>query len=278
MKKNVYRVFISVGHGGPDPGAVHGPHVEAQYNLSIALLLKEELQRHGLTVKLSRERDEADRLKEEIAACNAFAPDAAVEIHTNAGGGTGFEVYYQTEPWANSKLSMRLAKLVDRQVSRYLNVPTRGLKTNASLGWLKQVKAPCILIENFFVDGPKAAWYSDPVQLTALSKAYAHGILEYFGIAYRSNRVTPLRMRVINADLETAKEVVCPAILLEGSNYVNLRIFAQLFGRGVYYSNEDKLPILYPEDDFAPSDFQSGLLKLSDFPTEADRLMAGLPL
>ncbi len=59
---------------------------------------------------------------------------------------------------------------------------------------------------------------------------------------------------------------------------MNLRIFAQFFGRGVYYSNEDKLPILYPEDYFAPSEFQSGLLKLSDFPTEAERLMAGLPV
>ena len=278
MPKQVYRVFIGVGHGGPDAGAVRGSRREADYNLSIALLLKEELQRHGLMVKLSRERDEEDRLQEEIAECNAFAPDAAIEIHTNAGGGSGFEVYYQTAPWENSKLSMRMAQLVDKQVKRYLNVKTRGLKTNANLGWLKQVKAPCILVENFFIDGPQADWYSQPVQLAALSKAYAHGILEYFGIAYRSNKVYPLRMRIVNEDLETAKEFVCPAILQDGSNYVNLRIFSQIFGRGVYYQEESKTPIVYPTDYFAPSDFQSGLLKLSDFPTEAERLLAGISI
>ena len=36
MPKQVYRVFIGVGHGGPDAGAVRGNRREADYNLSIA--------------------------------------------------------------------------------------------------------------------------------------------------------------------------------------------------------------------------------------------------
>lgn len=47
---------------------------------------------------------------------------------------------------------------------------------------------------------------------------------------------------------------------------------------GVYYEEESKTPLVYPNDYFAPSDFQSGLLKLSDFPTEAERLLAGISI
>ena len=29
-----------------------------------------------------------------VAMCNAYNPDLVIDIHYNAGGGTGFEVYY----------------------------------------------------------------------------------------------------------------------------------------------------------------------------------------
>ena len=59
------RVFIGVGHGGKDPGALK--HIkEADANLQMALGLKAELERHGVTVGISRLKDEDDPLIEEI--------------------------------------------------------------------------------------------------------------------------------------------------------------------------------------------------------------------
>ena len=235
FKKQPLRIFIGVGHGGPDPGAVNGALglTEAGVNLSVALLMQRDLRRHGVVVKLSRSVDEEDRLKEQIAECNAFAPDFAVAVHTNAGGGSGFEVYHQLEPWEYAKESMQMAQLFDSNVCRYMAVNTRGLKTNRSLGWLKQVKAPCILAENFFIDGPQAAWYTAPEQLEKLSKAYVRSILEFYGISYQAESAEVLRYQL--ADGEGLRSCTCRKVLIDGANYVNLRQFAESLGFAVHY-------------------------------------------
>lgn len=79
------KVFIGVGHGGADPGAVSGTWEEADINLVMALAMRDELERHGVTVGISRVKDENDLLQEEIDEANAFKPDVAVECHNNAG-------------------------------------------------------------------------------------------------------------------------------------------------------------------------------------------------
>lgn len=106
------KVFIGVGHGGADPGAISGSYREADINLIMALALKAELERHGVTVGISRTKDENDPLQEEIDEANAFKPDLAVECHNNAGGGDGFEVYRQTST-AYGQQSLRLAQKIE---------------------------------------------------------------------------------------------------------------------------------------------------------------------
>ena len=284
MKRNYIkeplRIFIGVGHGGCDPGAVNEALglTEAAVNLSVAMLMQKDLRRHGVQVKLSRYTDEEDRLKEEIAECNAYTPDFAVEIHTNAGGGSGFEVYHQLEPWANSKVSLQMAVLFDTCVKKYAGVKTRGVKTNQNLGWLKEVTAPCILVENFFIDGPKAAWYSEPAQLEKLARAYTRAILEFYGIPWQSDGLVTLRYQMVNEDLTTARTYGCQAVLVNGSYYVNLRQFAKSFGMAVYYEERTKKILLYPPEYYTESEFQQGLLKISDFETPAEKAMAGISI
>lgn len=150
------KIFIAVGHGGKDPGAVKDNIVEAFCNLEVAVQMRDELQRHGFLVKLSREKDENDPLREEIAQCNAYQPDLAIAVHTNAGGGSGFEVFYQsTRSWENMKQSEKLASLVDKKVRNCFLSGSRGVKTRRDLGWLNEVQAPAILCENFLWMGQK---------------------------------------------------------------------------------------------------------------------------
>ena len=278
--KEPLRIFIGVGHGGRDPGAVNEALglTEAAVNLSIAMLMQKDLRRHGVQVKLSRCTDEEDRLKEEIAECNAYAPDFAVEIHTNAGGGSGFEVYHQLEPWANSKISLQMATLFNASVAKYAGVKTRGLKTNPNLGWLKEITAPCILVENFFIDGPKAAWYCEPVQLEKLARAYTRAILEFYGIPWQNDGLVTLRYQMINEDLTTARTYGCQAVLVNGSYYVNLRQLARSFGMAVYYEERTRKVLLYPPEYYTESEFQQGLLKISDFETPVEKVMAGISI
>lgn len=67
------KVFIGVGHGGVDSGAVANGVKEKDLNLSIALACRDELVRHGVSVKMSRTKDENDPLSEEIRECKAWA-------------------------------------------------------------------------------------------------------------------------------------------------------------------------------------------------------------
>ena len=129
MSNKSIKIFIGVGHGGLDSGAVANNIVEKQVNLLVAFALEAELKRHGFQVKLSRYGDEEDRLADEIAECNAYGPDFAIEIHTNAGGGSGFEVYHPvTNDWDRYRQSIRMAQLMQTHVQRYQQVKPRGVK------------------------------------------------------------------------------------------------------------------------------------------------------
>lgn len=178
------RVFIGVGHGGPDAGAI-GRVKEADANLTIALELKKILESYGIVVGISRIKDEEDRLAEEIKEANAFKPDIAVEVHNNAGGGDGFEVYVQTNGYkAKSK---ELAQAIEKQV-KVIGQNSRGIKTKLKsngedwFGWLREVKAPAVLLEGFFVDTKDALDFDTLTEQMKLAAAYAQGIVNYLGV------------------------------------------------------------------------------------------------
>lgn len=178
------KVFIGVGHGGPDPGAV-GRVKEADANLTIALELKRLLEGRGIAVGISRTGDEEDRLAGEIAEANAFGPDIAVEVHNNAGGGDGFEAYVQTNRYAAQ--SAALARAIEAEV-KAIGQQSRGIKTKQNgsggdwFGWLRQVKAPAVLLEGFFVDSHDALDFDTEAEQKKLAAAYAKGIVNHLGL------------------------------------------------------------------------------------------------
>lgn len=177
------KVFIGVGHGGKDPGAV-GKVKEADANLYMALGMKEELERNGYAVGISRVKDENDPLTEEIKESNAFGADIAVEVHNNAGGGDGFEVFVQTNKYANQ--SKRLAQCIEAEVKK-TGQKSRGIKTRLNgsgtdyFGWLRQNNRPAVLCEGFFVDSADANDYNTVAKQKDYGKAYARGVMAYFG-------------------------------------------------------------------------------------------------
>ena len=182
------KVFIGVGHGGSDPGAVKYMK-EADANLQMALGMKAELERHGLKVGISRVKDENDPLSEEIKEANAFAPDLAVECHNNAGGGSGWEAFRQTNRYAEK--SQKLAQAIEKRVIAS-GQKSRGIKTRLNsagtdyFGWLRQVKAPAVLCEGFFVDNQEnSKKYNTAARQQAFGRVYALGVLDYLGIAIK---------------------------------------------------------------------------------------------
>ena len=173
-----HRVFIGVGHGGSDPGA-RKYVVEKDANLTIALELRKQLEAAGIVVGMSRTTDENDPIGEEIREANAFGPDLAVEVHNNAAGGDGFEVFVQTNKYAAQ--SRACAEAIEAEV-KAIGQNSRGIKTRL-FGWTYNVKAPAVLLEGFFVDNWNDAKDFDTVaEQQELGRAYARGVLKYLGV------------------------------------------------------------------------------------------------
>ena len=182
------KVFIGVGHGGQDPGAVKYL-VEKDVNLVEGLACRDFLEAYGVQVLMSRTRDENDPLTEEIKECNEFNPDLAIDIHNNAGGGDGFESFYHYK----GGTSLTLAKNIESEV-KAIGQNSRGCKTrlNASgtdyFGFIRQTVCPAIIVEGCFVDNATDVQIADTTEKQkAFGVAYAKGILKTLGIEIKEN-------------------------------------------------------------------------------------------
>lgn len=183
-----FKVFGGVGHGGKDPGAVSNNLKEADINLYSALAWEKELKRHGVDVLLSRYKNEDDDLSEEIRECNAFNPDLAVDFHTNAGGGDGFEIFHSI----NGGKGKTLAQNIEKEVIA-LGQNSRGVKTKTNssgkdyFGFIRQTKCPAVIAESAFIDNPKDIAFIDTrEEQEAYGKTVAKATLETLGIKYIS--------------------------------------------------------------------------------------------
>ena len=205
------KVFISPGHGGSDPGAVANGFKEKDLNLSIALACRDELERHGITVGMTRTEDTFQPLQEDIDECNAFAPDLALDIHNNAGGGDGAEVYYSVNGGTGKVMAQNI---LDEIVAIGQN--SRGIKTKTNsqgLDWfgiIRETYAPTVLVECAFVD-TKAdlAIIDTEAEQKAMGVAIAKGVLKTLGITWEEPQAD--KPKVYNT-LEEVPEYAKPTI------------------------------------------------------------------
>ncbi len=192
------KVFIGVGHGGSDPGAVANNTKEKDLNLSIALACKDMLVKHGVSVKMSRTKDEDDTLSEEIRECNAFAPDLAVDIHNNAGGGDGAEAFYHYGGGKGKALAENILSEIVK-----VGQNSRGAKTKKNsngkdyYGFIREVSAPAVIVECAFVDNASdLKILATESQRKSMGEAIAKGILKTLGVEIQAESSTLYRVQV----------------------------------------------------------------------------------
>ena len=184
------KVFIAVGHGGKDPGAMGNGFKESNLNLSIALACNDVLVRHGVSVLMSRTTDEDDTLSDEIKECNTYCPDLAVAIHNNAGGGDGVEAFYHY----GGGLSKTLAENILTEIEK-IGQNSRGAKTRQTTygadfyGFIRETLAPAIIVETAFVDNATDIQIIDTeAERIAMGFAIAKGILKTLNIEYKGEK------------------------------------------------------------------------------------------
>lgn len=177
------KVYIAPGHGGADPGAIGNGFKEKDLNLAIGKYCAEYLKAQGVTVKMSRTKDIDPGLNNRAREANAWGADLVCEIHINAGGGDGAEVYYSI---VGGK-SKTMAQNIEAEIKK-IGQNSRGIKTKKNaqgkdfLGIIRMTKAPAVLVECAFIDNKKdIAIIDTKAEQKKMGEAIAKGILKTLG-------------------------------------------------------------------------------------------------
>lgn len=207
------KVFVAMGHGGSDPGAVANGIKEKDAALVIGMACVAELERHGVAVLASRYQDENDPVEDRIKECNAFKPDLAVDLHLNAGGGDGAEVYHYSGGGTSKTLAKNIASEL-KSAGQNLRVGDSGkkdgLKTKLNdagkdyFGFIRQTTPPAVIVEHAFLDNKTDVKIVDTVaEQKAMGVADAKGILKTLGITWKAEStysVTVTNLTKVKAD------------------------------------------------------------------------------
>lgn len=126
-----------------------------------------------------------------IAASNSGNYDLHLALHSNASGGTpgavrGTEIFYYPES-ANGK---RFADIAAANLQTIYPIPG-GVKTvpTTTLGEVRRVRAPGVLIEFAYHDNPEDAdWIRNNIDLIAQNVVLS--LTEYFGIPFNTPQPT----------------------------------------------------------------------------------------
>jgi len=179
------RVMIDVGHGGFDPGAVGkdtaGNEVhEADCNLALALVLKQELESAGATVIMNRDTDIRLTLTERLTFLKDQKPDLCICIHQNSLDAqyawyNGCEVSYFT-PY-----SMELAKYINASTKESGAYNSSKLLFFYSYFVTRMSNCPLVLMENGYISNPEEATkMTDPAVQLKKAQAMVQGIAQYY--------------------------------------------------------------------------------------------------
>lgn len=195
-------VFVDAGHGGSDPGAVHGGVTEASLNISTSRLLRDELNVRGYEVVMIRNLDQFIELADRAQNANDNGADLFLSIHYNSMGGSGTArgietfifhrrpqggLYQETNRnnfnTADPRIddSLRLADATHNRLIQQTGMNDRGVKGD-NFHVVRETYIPSVLFELGFMDNPTelARIRQTSYQQTA-ARAIADGIDAYFG-------------------------------------------------------------------------------------------------
>lgn len=196
-------VVVDAGHGGKDPGkvGVNGT-LEKDVNLQIALLLRDALEKEGITVVLTRNDDSGlydanssnkkmQDMKARLSIIEESKADLVVSIHQNSFGDAsvcGPQVFY----YETSENGAGAAEYVQNALNDDLEIARpRMQKGNDNYYLLTKCSKVMVIAECGFLSNPEEENHlNDREYQQRIAEALKRGICEYLD----SQRVAPLEM------------------------------------------------------------------------------------
>lgn len=151
----------------------------------IAHVCRTALERCGISVKLQHEGTMASKCQ----ASDAFGADLHVCIHTNAYNGkvSGTRMFC----YDASGKGMKACKAIFSVLAPLTPGKSENISVNPQLYEIRVPNAPTAYIECEFHDVPSVAkWIVE--HTTDIGEAIAHGICNYFGVAYKTDSSSDL--------------------------------------------------------------------------------------
>ena len=176
------KVLVAAGHGGNDPGAVAaGKFVESAMALVVAIACSAELRKYSwVYVRQARTADINQSITAKVNMANSMDADLALDIHFNAGGGDGAEVWASIAGGTGEELAKNILKRLEE-----IGQNSRGVKksTNASgadyFGFIRMTKMPGVIVECGFIDNPKdRELFDTDAELKKMGVAIAKGVVD----------------------------------------------------------------------------------------------------
>lgn len=217
-------ICISIGHGksakgGYDSGALGGNYQEFKIGREIGKYIGEIFKGYACTADVIN-YDATLYLTERIAHVNKHGYDLAIEIHLNAAGGTGSEVYYKHKSASGKKL----AGAISKSIANTFGIRDRGAKVKINpsngtdyFGFVRSCKCESLLIETVFIDTASDRKHVETAAgQRQCAEAIVSAIVGYYGIKKKTaSAVKPSEDKPASATIVRAGDIV----KIKGSKY-----------------------------------------------------------
>lgn len=195
-----YTIAIAAGHNNTDnTGASSGGLVEEELTIKVAEKVEELLKDYS-NVKVVQTGSTSDnpggvKLSERRQLAKDANPDLCIQIHFNAGGGTGSEVIYKKD----DGISQELAEILSKTISNSMGIKNRGEgsdieKSGKSLTIIENAAStgfPSVVTEGAFLDGnPDADIIKNQNGILKYAQGIVDGLNEYFKSEHKGHTST----------------------------------------------------------------------------------------
>ena len=187
-------ICVSIGHGksakgGYDSGALGGNYQEFKIAREIGKYIGEVFKGYNCTADVIN-YDATLYLTDRIAHVNKHGYDLAMEIHLNAAGGTGSEVYYKHK----SATGKKLAGAISKSIANTFGIRDRGAKVKINpangtdyFGFVRSCKCESLLIETVFIDTASDRKHVETAAgQRQCAEAIVKAIADFYGIKKKS--------------------------------------------------------------------------------------------
>lgn len=202
--KPAFVMVVDAGHGGPDGGAEAADGTkEKDLNLSIAKAVKEEGEKYGIQVMMTRSMDEGlyekdnvekqwkklGDLKERRRIIEESRANLVVSIHLNSFWGDtsvrGAQVFYPESGDAKAvKESEELADLIQQSLIQGLNDGSNRIEmAKNDIYIFKDIQQPTVLVEcGFLSNTDETKNLKSKTYQKQLAEFIVSAVAEYFGL------------------------------------------------------------------------------------------------